>query len=134
MVISTPDRYIHFISHAYAGTGHDFSILKIIFPPRHPWFEQLNVRLDLGYKGFDKEYSCKTLYIPHRKPRKTELTDDQRTENKELAKERIYVEHSIGGIKRYRILSDRLRVHDFELYDEILLVCAGLWNFYLKHK
>ena len=134
LIISSSDRYIHFVSHAYAGKEHDYSILKAVFPPEHAWFENLTVRLDLGYKGFDKDYRCKKLHLPHRKPRLAELTDEQRAENKELAKERIRVEHSIGGMKRYRILSDRLRVHDFELYDDILLVCAGLWNFYLKHK
>jgi hypothetical protein len=39
------------------------------------------------------------------------------------------VEHSIGGMKRYRILSERLRMHDYEEYDLIIGVCAGLWNF-----
>ncbi|NJL12634.1 MAG: hypothetical protein HC913_06320 [Microscillaceae bacterium] len=32
-------------------------------------------------------------------------------------------------MKRYRILSDRLRMHDEGLYNTILEVCAGLWNF-----
>ena len=50
-----------------------------------------------------------------------------------MASERINVEHSIGGIKRYRILSDRLRIHLIDLYDDILSVCAGLWNFYLAN-
>jgi hypothetical protein len=48
-----------------------------------------------------------------------------------MASERIIVEHSIGGMKRYRILSDRLRLHDFDFYDVILGVCAGLWNYHL---
>jgi len=28
-------------------------------------------------------------------------------------------------------LSDRLRMHDLDEYNEILGICAGLWNFYL---
>jgi hypothetical protein len=43
------------------------------------------------------------------------------------------VEHSIGGMKRYRILSDRLRNHLIDFYDDVLEVCAGLWNFYLAN-
>gem|GEM_PF-2980693 len=54
-----------------------------------------------------------------------------KAENKSISSERIKVEHSIGGMKRYRILSERLRIHDFDLYDNILNVCAELWNFYL---
>jgi hypothetical protein len=50
-----------------------------------------------------------------------------------MASVRIKVDHSIGGMKRYRILSDRLRNHLIDLYDDILGVCAGLWNFYLAN-
>jgi hypothetical protein len=90
--------------------------------------------LDLGYQGFNKEYNCKKLSIPHKKTKKSELSDEQKEENKAISSERIRVEHCIGGIKRYRILSERLRIHDFDIYDTILTVCAGLWNFYLEHK
>ena len=90
------------------------------------------VRLDLGFVGFDKDSQCKELFIPHKKPKKQELTPEQKAENKILAKERIVVEHSIAGLKRYRILSDRLRLHDLELYNQVLGVCAGLWNFKLS--
>ncbi|HAD12929.1 MAG TPA: hypothetical protein DCF33_10895 [Saprospirales bacterium] len=38
------------------------------------------------------------------------------------------MEHSIGGLKRYRILSDKLRMRDPRLYDSIVGICAGLWN------
>jgi hypothetical protein len=113
------------------GQAHDYSILKAVFPPEQEWFTELEVRLDLGYLGFEKDYKCQKLYIPHKKPKKSELTEEQKAQNKIVSSERIKVEHSIGGMKRYRILSERLRVHDFELYDDILSVCAGLWNFYL---
>ena len=34
-------------------------------------------------------------------------------------------------LKRYRILSERLRTQSLDFYDKILGICAGLWNFYL---
>ena len=40
---------------------------------------------------------------------------------------------SLYGIKRYRILSDQRRIHDPDLYDNILAVCAELWNLYLAN-
>jgi hypothetical protein len=134
LIISTQDKRIRYLSAVFVGKAHDYGILKAEFPPEQGWFENLEVRLDLGYLGFEKEYTCKKLYIPHKKPKKSELTEEQKAENKAVSRERIMVEHSIGGMKRYRILSERLRVHDFELYDDILSVCAGLWNFYLEHK
>ena len=85
-----------------------------------------------GFVGFEKDYRCKELFIPHKKPKQQELTAEQKATNKVLAKERIVVEHSIAGLKRYRILSDRLRLHDLDLYNQILGVCAGLWNFKLS--
>lgn len=133
MIITTKDKRIRYLSSVYVGKAHDYGILKVEFPPEQRWFEDLEVRLDLGYQGFETDYTCKKLYIPHKKPKKAELTQEQKAENKVVSSERITVEHSIGGMKRYRILSERLRVHDFELYDDILNVCAGLWNFYLEH-
>ena len=83
--------------------------------------------------GIEKDDGCKELLLANKKKKKQELSPEQKSENKLLASKRIFVEHSIGGMKRYRILSDRLRVHDLELYNVILGVCAGLWNFYLTH-
>ena len=107
-------------------------MFKLEFPPTQPWFVNFNVRLDLGFLGFDKDYECGKLYLPNKKPKNQELTTEKKEENKLLAKERIVVEHSIAGLKRYRILSDRLRMHDLDLYNQVLGVCAGLWNFRLS--
>jgi len=85
--------------------------------------------MDLGFYGFQNLYKCRKLKMPHKKPIKKELTKEQKSENTELSSERVIVEHSIGGLKRYRILSDRLRMKNYELYDSILEICAGLWNF-----
>lgn len=103
------------------------------FPPEQDWFKHFRVRVDLGFLGIERDYVCKELLLPNKKKKKQELSSEQKNENKLLASERIYVEQAIGGMKRYRILSDRLRVHDVELYNVILGVCAGLWNFYLIH-
>jgi DDE superfamily endonuclease len=83
--------------------------------------------------GIDKESVCKELSLPHKKPGKQELTMLQKLENRVFARERVKVAHAIGGMKRYRILSDRLRLHDIGLYDDLLEVCAGLWNFQLSY-
>jgi hypothetical protein len=103
------------------------------FPPEQDWFKNFRIRVDLGFLGMERDYVCKELLLPNKKKKKQELSKEQKDENRLLASERIYVEHAIGGMKRYRILSDRLRVHDVELYNVILGVCAGLWNFYLIH-
>lgn len=110
MIISTLDRYIHYVSNSYTGNSHDFSLLKYEFDPSLDWFEGYTVRVDLGYQGFLKDYPKATTHIPIKKPKGGELTEEQKAGNKKLAAERIYVEHSIGGIKRYDILSGVSRI------------------------
>ena len=132
-MISSACRMLLFISRSYVGQAHDFSILKAELPPQKKWFAKFSVRLDLGYLGFADQYVYRRLFIPHRKKRTSDLTQEQRVENKELSAQRVRIEHSIAGLKRYRILSERLRMHDFDLYDDIVGVCAGLWNFSLKY-
>jgi hypothetical protein len=133
LVISCAMKLILYISQPYEGQAHDYPILQMEFPPAQDWFAKFEVRLDLGYQGFGNLYKCLKLTIPNKKPRNQELTDAQKNENTAFSKERVKVEHSLAGLKRFRILSDRLRIHDIKLYHEILGVCAGLWNFNLLY-
>ena len=131
MIISDKRTKIRYLSHYRVGKTHDYRFLKEEFPPKQNWFAKFNVRVDLGYLGIVKDYVCKSIMIPHKKSKKHQLTDQQKRENQSFAAERVAVEHSLDGLKRYRFLSDRLRTLDLDLYDNILQVCAGLWNFYL---
>ena len=133
MILSNPRKKVFYVSRCWVGKTHDYRMFTEEFPPSQDWFKDFRVRVDLGFLGIEKDYVCKELLLPNKKKKKQELSSEQKSENKLLASERIAVEHSIGGMKRYRILSDRLRVHDLELYNVILGVCAGLWNFYLTH-
>lgn len=133
MILSNPQRKVLYVSYCWVGKTHDYRMFKTEFPPEQDWFQNFRVRVDLGFLGFEQDYVCKELLLPHKKKKKQELSPEQKQANKILASQRIAVEHAIGGMKRYRILSDRLRVQDVELYNVILGVCAGLWNFYLNH-
>ncbi len=126
-------KVILFISRPYEGVAHDFSILKMEFPPHQNWFANFEVRLDLGYQGFKDAYKCLKLLIPNKKPKGASLTESQKEENRAISRERVKVEHSLAGLKRFRILSDRLRMHDLEQYDEVIGLCAGLWNYTLLY-
>lgn len=106
-------------------------MLKMELPPEKGWFKDKCVRLDLGYVGFEKVYECLKAVLPQKRKKGQVLTEEEKAENKQKSQERIFVEHSISGLKRYRVLSDRLRNKKFELYDDFMGVCAGLWNFYL---
>jgi DDE superfamily endonuclease len=126
-----------YISKTYKGKAHDYSLLKHEFPPEIPWFNDYIVLLDLGFIGFKDLYPCKKLEIPIKKQRatkgnKNELNDEQKEHNKKVSQQRIYVEHAIGGMKRYRILVNRNRLKNNDIINQTIGVCAALWNFDLE--
>jgi len=122
LVITNRKKWIYYISYIYWGKEHDFSILKTEFPVEQNWFSKFTVILDLGFQGFAKLYDCMELLIPIKRKRAkkgeppTELTPEQKSWNKSVSKIRIYVEHGIGGMKRYRILGYKNRMKDFRLW------------------
>lgn len=121
------------MSKGWVGKAHDYKQLNHEFPTDYAWFSDLSVSLDLGYQGFANDYDCQSISQPFKKPRKAELSAEKKAENQQISSGRIWVEHAIGGLKRYRYLSDRLRTHKVRLYELALLVCAGIWNFYLTN-
>lgn len=108
-------------------------MLKTDFPPSFNWFDKSIVHVDLGYQGFESDYAAKTVLIPFKKKKnEKELCDLKKAYNRKLAQWRIVVEHAIGGMKRYRVLAERIRLKSIDQIDTILEVCAGLWNFHIR--
>jgi len=110
-----------------------YSMFKQAFPPGQDWFKDFTVRVDLGFLGIGKGCACKRILLPHKKKKSQELDEGQKKESRTQAGGRIPAGHATGGMKRCRVLSDRLRIHDVKLYNDILGICAGLWNFYLSN-
>ncbi len=112
-------------------------MLKAELPPDQPWFANIAVAVDLGYLGITTDYQGEAIDIPHKKPRKSkanpnpQLTDAQKAENTAVSKIRIVVENAICGIKRYNILNHRYRNRTVNFDDDVIGICAGLWNFLL---
>lgn len=117
------------------GSQHDYSLLKTELDPKIDWFNSTEVSVDLGYQGIQTDYaSPEQIHIPHKKPRKSkknpdpQLTRQQKRENRQIGRVRVLVEHAIGGMKIFRVLTIRLRNHLKHLADDFILVAAGLWN------
>ena len=114
-------------------------MLKQEFPPELDWFTDIHIRVDLGYLGMQADYRGDRIDIPTKKPRKSKknpspaLSAEQKAENTALSQVRIFVENAIGGMKRYNILvhAFRNRIENFE--DDVIGVCAGLWNLVLSY-
>lgn len=130
---------IIFVGLSFRGHNHDYKMLKQEFPPEKDWFKSIEVLADLGYQGINKDYTGENIKIPHKKPRKskknpvTSLSDEQKAENQALGKLRVFIEHAIGGLKRYNILVHAFRNHKDFFADDVIGITAGLWNFILNY-
>lgn len=132
--MATDKKHIKFLSAAYCGSAHDYAMLKTELPFENClWFDEHHVHVDLGFLGIGKDYWAEKISIPFKKSKKKPLTGEQKISNKQMSSIRVTVEHSIGGFKRYRFLSDRLRCRDINLYNLVAGICAGLWNFCLTN-
>ena len=138
-VMSLPNKFIVFLGRTFSGHNHDYIMLKQEFSPELDWFADIQVGGDLGYQGIQSDYSGDQIDIPTKKPRKSkknpnpQLSAAQKAANKVLSQVRIFIEHAIGGMKRYNILVHVFRNRKADFEDDAIGVCAGLWNLALSY-
>jgi hypothetical protein len=131
LIISDRKKRIGFLSKTVAGKQHDFAILREHAPPKYIPVT-VRQRVDLGFKGYQKQYPNHCVSMPQRKPRTKELSQTVKEQNARKSRIRVLVEHAIGGIKRFRITTDvfRNKLKDFD--DQVMLISSGLWNYHLS--
>ena len=106
------------------GTGkeHDFKLFKRsqVKPLTH-----IEILADKGYQGIRKIHA--SSHTPIKKKKKKPLASIEKEYNRELAKQRIYIEHVIRSLKIFRILAQpyRNRRRRFGLRFNLI---AGLYN------
>ncbi len=102
--------------------------------------DDCHAQADKGYQGLAKQVSTTlveddqteplprlTLETPFKKPPKGELTPEQKAFNQALGSTRVRVEHCIGWVKNWDILSSRFRC-DHSIYTLVIQVVCGLVN------
>jgi len=87
---------------------------------------------DTGFQGFT--LAGVTIIQPKKKPRGRELTAAEKENNQAISKIRVRIEHVIGGVKRYRIVKDKLRNWKENFRDQVMETCCGLHNFRLNFR
>jgi len=87
---------------------------------------------DTGFQGFT--IAGVTIFQPKKKPRGKELTADDKENNRLISQIRIRIEHAIGGVKRYRIVKDKIRAWTNNFRDMAMETCCGLHNFRLAFR
>ena len=103
------------------GSVHDFKVFKEE-PPLPP---NSRVFVDLGYLGIDKLH--KESDFPYKASKNKPLDEQKKAYNRGLSRVRIKVEHIIGDLKTFKILSDRYR-NKRKRYGVKINIIAGLVN------
>ena len=80
----------------------------------------------------DKAYiGEKAISTPHKKPRKAEISEMQKEENKQLSSRRIGVEHMICRVKIFRVATEKFRLARHR-YSQVIMAVCGLVRFRLN--
>ena len=111
------------------GKKHDKAAVDetdFLFPPGSRLWK------DTGFQGYEPPGT--TTYQPKKKPRGGELTPAEKETNQAISRERIGVEHSLGGTKVFRIVHDVFRNHRPAFDDLVMATACGLFNLRLDFR
>ncbi|MFB0947928.1 MAG: transposase family protein [Spirosomataceae bacterium] len=126
-VICTKEQYICYVSPTYEGKKHD----KALADKEDLLFSKPTIMMvDLGYMGYKTPNL--TVLLPHKKPYKAELSEVQKSENTQHAKERVCNEHTMKGIKRLRVVKETLRLCSYQWTDSLFENACGWYNLRVK--
>ncbi|MBD1822104.1 transposase [Cyanobacteria bacterium FACHB-DQ100] len=120
---------VKYLSATYEGKKHDKAIANeegYTFP------EGSRLWQDTGFQGFAP--SGVIVLQPKKKPRNQELTDVDKQLNRLISKQRVAIEHHIGGIKRSQIVMQKFRNRKENYVDQVMETACGLHNFRLDHR
>ena len=121
IVITERGRIVS-ISKPAPGRVHDLEIRR----RGPPLPTSSHIYADRGYQGLQDHHAG--IDIPYKKTRKNPLTKDERSYNHALSRFRVRVEHGIGRLKFFRILSERYR-YPRDRYAVKISIVAGIINF-----
>lgn len=128
VVVTDKKRRILVITKQKSGRRHDKRLAD-----KESVFEnipkEIPVYADTAFIGEGKVHT--NILLPKKKSKGRPLTYDEKETNRIISSYRVLVEHAIGGVKRYRCISERLRNRKAYIDDTLLLLSAGLWNYHL---
>ena len=102
-----------------AGKIGQISDINFFRETQEKFHQEQKFTRDKAYVG---EPAIKT---PKKKPHIQELTSKEKSQNKELASERIFVEHIIRLLKIFRVAQERFRLNS-DKYTQIIMTICGL--------
>lgn len=114
---------IKVLSATVSGKVHDKKLADeqdLCFPKNSKLWQ------DTGFQGYAPEHV--TTIQPKKKPRGAELSLEEKAQNTAISKERIAVEHSIGGVKVFAIVHHIFRNLKPAFDDLVMETACGLHN------
>lgn len=115
------------LSRKVAGKVSDLHLLRATGVMHHiP--QGVEVGFDRGYEGIEAEHPELKIIKPVRAKRNQPLNALEKICNQTISCWRIAVEHALGHLKRYKLLTGIYRGPD-DSYDDTFLAIAGLHNF-----
>lgn len=105
------------------GKKHDFRLFKESKPLLS---KDILIQADTGYQGIQKIHQKSD--IPFKRKRDTALSKEEKQHNHSLASKRIFVEHVIGMLKRFKVISERYRNRRRRFGLRFNLI-AGIYNY-----
>jgi DDE superfamily endonuclease/Helix-turn-helix of DDE superfamily endonuclease len=120
---------VKYLSATVEGKRHD---KKLADDEKYEFPKGSRLWKDTGFQGYEPD-NVET-FQPKKKPRGKELTPEEKERNQELSRERVIVEHHIGGVKRSRIVHDTFRNRKDNYVDIVMETACGLHNFRVSHR
>lgn len=126
-----------------AGAIHDYFLLKEElrwYEEQETWFDFIELFVDLGYLGIEKDFTIGKIQISFKKPKKSknnpdpQLTDEQKEHNRTVSKTRVRIEHAIGSMKVFNLMAHIYRNHKQGFEDLSAGICAAIHNLKISVK
>ena len=121
-------KKVKVLSRTVPGKKHD---KKLADEEKYRYPKDSKLWQDNGFQGYAPEGVL--IYQPKKRPKGGELTLAEKEHNQTIARERIGVEHSIGGVKVFRIVRDIYRNHKHHFEDLVMETACGLFNLRLDY-
>jgi hypothetical protein len=129
LLVITETRHMCFLSAPSEGRTHEKCIADLA---GYTWPPGSGLDQETGFQGF--LLAGVTTCQPKKKPRGGELTPPEQATNRRLASLRIRIAHAISGVKRDRMVQDKIRLLKDGIRDIMMETCCGLHTFRLLYR
>jgi len=132
LIGSNENKAIKMITPVYVGSSHDYGMFKEekieeLLPSKKP------IYVDTGFEGIKTLCPDHDIRKPKKKSKGKKLNGGEKLGNQIISRERVKVEHAIGGFKRFKSASDCFRGINQSL-DKVINIACGLWNLHCSFR